>query len=70
MRLKVKEDGKMGLIKFVLGLVGGIIGLVFGLIGGMFGLVFGIGGAALGLVLAVLVLFVVAPVVILLAIIF
>jgi hypothetical protein len=60
----------MGFIHFVLGLIGGIIGLVFGLIGGVIGLVFGIGGTAIGLVLAALALFVLAPIGILLAIIF
>jgi hypothetical protein len=60
----------MGLIRFIFGLIGGFIGLVFGLFGAILGLFFGIGGAALGLVLTALVLLLIAPMAIVLPIIF
>jgi hypothetical protein len=46
----------MGLITFIVDLIGGIIGLVVGLIGGIIGLVVGLGGLVVGLVIGGLVL--------------
>lgn len=61
----------MGLIKLILGIVGGIIGLVVGLVGGAIGLVVGLFGAVLGIGLAIPIgLLLLSPLLILLLIIF
>ncbi len=60
----------MGLIKIILGLIGGLIGLIVGLIGGAIGLVVGLFGAVIGIGFAVLVgLFLLAPLIILIVLI-
>lgn len=41
----------MGIIEFILGLIGGIISLVVGIIGGVISLVLGLGGLIIGLVI-------------------
>jgi len=61
----------MALIKFIIGIIGGIFGLVVGLLGGLFGLVVGLFGAVFGLaVTGIVLLALVAPLVLLLALIF
>jgi hypothetical protein len=61
----------MGLLRLIFGLIGGLIGLVVGILGGIFGLVVGLFGTVFGLLVAGLVLlFLAAPLVLLLAIIF
>jgi hypothetical protein len=61
----------MALIKLIIGIIGGIFGLVVGLLGGLFGLVVGLFGAVFGLAVTGIVLLVlVAPLVLLLALIF
>lgn len=60
-----KEKNIMGLIEFILSLIGGLFGLVFGLIGGAIGLVVALVGGALGLVLALLALILVGPILLL-----
>lgn len=41
----------MGIIEFILSLIGGIISLVVGIIGGVISLVLGLGGLIIGLVI-------------------
>jgi hypothetical protein len=68
---KRKEFAMVALIKLIVGIIGGLFGLVVGLIGGVFGLVVGLLGGALGLVVTILVLgLLVAPVILLLVLIF
>ena len=61
----------MVLIKLIIGILGGIFGLVAGLLGGLFGLVVGLFGAVFGLAVTGIVLVVlVAPLVLILALVF
>jgi hypothetical protein len=65
------EDGKMGLIEFIIEAIAGIFGLVIGILGGIFGLVVGLFGAVFGLLVAAIVLaLVAAPVLLLMVLIF
>jgi hypothetical protein len=70
LRIQETEEAAMGLIRFIIGLIGGLIGLVVGIIGAVIGLVFGLGGAVLGLVIGGIVLLVLAPIILLLILIF
>ncbi|HEY62698.1 MAG TPA: hypothetical protein G4N95_08610 [Anaerolineae bacterium] len=63
----------MGIIKAIFGLIGGLIGLVLGIVGAVLGTVLGILGAVFGLgctAVVLVALFVLAPIGIILAIIF
>jgi phage-related protein len=67
---RVKGDEKMGLIKFILDVIGAIVGLVVGLIGGILGLVGGV-LSFVGCLVAILVgLLVIGPLILLLVLIF
>jgi hypothetical protein len=69
---KIKKGaGSMALVEFILGIIGGIIGLAVGLVGAVIGLVVGGVGLAIALVVIALVgVFVVAPLVILFGLVF
>lgn len=60
----------MGLIKFVIDVIGAIVGLVVGLIGGILGLVGGVLGFVGCLVTVLIGLLVIGPLILLLALIF
>ncbi|HEY3345561.1 MAG TPA: hypothetical protein VGJ97_11575 [Anaerolineaceae bacterium] len=60
----------MGIITFLLHLIGGFIGLVFGLIGGVIGLVVGGVGLLVGLVAVAAVGILLAPIILLFVLIF
>lgn len=66
-----KEVFTMGLIKLIVGLIGGVVGLVVGLVGGAIGLVVGLFGAVFGIGVAVLVgLLLIAPLILVFVLIF
>jgi hypothetical protein len=60
----------MGIVTFLVHLIGGIIGLIFGLIGAVIGIVFGGVGLLVGLVCVAAVGILLAPIILLLIIIF